>query len=119
MSNLSVRQWLSLGCRVILALFLLWVGVRLLFFDDQLSSAILLSVGMLIILTGIVGFSSNIGVFSILALIALYFLARASGQIEGAWLARLAGFACLLLSGFVIYTLYTKSKTKDLEDIDI
>jgi len=107
-----IGSWPMFALGIIIAIFLVWFGLQFLFFNNQASPGVLFLLGIGFTLGGVFSLTSpipkKIYISSALVLAGLYYFGRASGQIEGAWLAKLLGIASLVAAVIVVYIFFPK-----------
>jgi hypothetical protein len=107
MGKLSLKQFLILVGAMIINIFLVWFGAKLLFTQNLVTDTQLFWLGFASTIAGVFALSSNFKMKgklgAILVLLGVYYFARADGIIKGAWLARLLGLASILAAAILLY----------------
>jgi hypothetical protein len=111
--EINSRQFIRLIGVVILDVFLVWFGVRLLRADNSLTDIQMFLLGCGLTLWGVFMLSSNIPnkeIFTVsLVLVGFYYFARVAGIIERGWLIKLLGLASIAAAGLLLYTTIPRS----------
>jgi hypothetical protein len=107
MSQYSVKQFLILVGAMIINIFLVWYGAKLLFAQDIVSDTQLFLLGCANTIGGVFALSSSIKfharIGTTLIIIAVYFFARSDGIIQRPWLVRLLGLASIFAAAILLY----------------
>ena len=97
---------------MLLNIFLVWFGWRLLLADNYPSSTELFLLGCGCVLSGVFALSStlpNREIWTVaLIFVGGYYFARAGGVIDGAWLARLLGLASIAAAIIMTYIAFPR-----------
>lgn len=107
-----IKIWLLAIGGAIVALVLLFFGIKFLIAPNDATDRQLFLLGIISGFAGIFTVAAQIYIpkkymiGSSLILLAPYFFARAAGVIEGAILMRILGLASLLAAGLMIYVTY-------------
>jgi len=112
MNQQNSGSWPMFALGIVIAIFLVWFGLQFLFFDNQASPGVLFLLGIGFTLGGVFTLTSflpkKIYISGALIVAGLYYFGRASGQIEGAWIAKLLGIASLVAAVLVVYVFFPK-----------
>ena len=115
MSNFDFRQFLVLVGAMIVDIFLVWFGFKLLFLDNDATKTQLFLLGCGSTIGGVFALSSklknSIKFGSILVFVGVYYFARSGEIIHGAWLARILGLASItaaIILGYIALPKDTK-----------
>lgn len=112
MNTMQLKIWLLAIGGAIVALFLLFFGVKFLSAPNDAEDWQLILLGIGSVLSGVFTIAAQIYIprkymaGAILILLGIYFFARATGTIDGAWFMRLLGLASLVGCGVIIYVTY-------------
>lgn len=116
MIGLEIKQWLILIGAMILDIFLVWFGLKLLFTQFNLSSGELFLLGCAATLAGVFVLPSNTienaQVWGIaLLFVGVYYFARSAGVFHTSWLARLLGIASLGSAVIITYIALPRNRS--------
>lgn len=103
----SPKTWLLFIAGLLISMFLVWFGLRLLFSNFDASPTELFLMGVAAIVAGVYllpdkfPHASSLGLC--LLLVGIYYFARAAGVFERGWLVHLLGLASLAGAVILIY----------------
>ena len=107
MGQFDLRQWLVLIGVMIINVFLVWFGLKLLFFDHIVSQVQLFLLGCAGAFCGVFVLSSGHprrGLYgTILVLVGVYYFARAADVFRGALFSKALGLASLAAAVILTY----------------
>jgi hypothetical protein len=108
---------------MILNVFLVWFGFKLLLGHEDSSKGALFLLGCVSTLAGVFALSSSLPnnqIWTIvLILVGVYFFARADGMISGPWLSRLLGLASLGAACLITYIAWPRRQNDEFNDFNI
>ncbi len=116
MRKAQLKIWLLSIGGAIVAVFLIYHGFKLLFRPNDASDWQLFFLGVGCVLTSVFTLAAQVYVpkkykiSGALMFLGIYFFARATGIIEGAWFMRFLGLASLIGAGLIVYVTYLGGK---------
>jgi hypothetical protein len=117
MNSISVRQFLLLVGVMIIDIFLVWFGFKLLLANNDASRGQLFLVGCAAVLSGVFALSSQLPkreIWSIaLILVGVYYFARADGIISNPILSRLLGLVSIGAAVLLTYIALPRNNQTD------
>lgn len=109
MNDAKMKKLFYFSLAILLSIILIWFGSKFLFFTgDAVNSTQLFVFGVALVIGGILmlslpELSKNWRAGALLVAAGFYFFARASGEIEMPWLARIIGIASWLAAALLLY----------------
>jgi len=117
MKNFRARQFVILVGAMVINIFLVWFGIKLLSSGSIASHGQLFLLGLVCTLCGLFTLSSNVNKKEIWGvsffLVGLYAFARASTLIERAWLGKILGIASIVAAIVLTYIVIPRDKAPD------